>query len=195
MAGDVLRDISSLASTKPTADSARRRRSRLNQAERTCTELAGSIMPIRLLPRSEPFDDPGWLFELQHDGLRALALIDNGKATLISRQGEAYTSFQRLCVKLARDVKVHDAILDGEIVCFDEAGKPRFNRLLKGPHKPCYCAFDVLWWNGTDLRSEPLRYRKKALRKIIANRSLSVLCIDYVIERGVSLFEAACTRR
>lgn len=161
----------------------------------TCRQLIGCILPIPLIPRAEPFDNPGWLFEFQYDGLRSLAFIDEGTTRLISRQGETYMSFQRLCAKLARDVKVHDAILDGEIVCFDEAGKPRFDRLLKGRYQPCYCAFDVVWWNGTDLRGQPLHYRKKVLRKIIANRSLSVLCIEYVIERGISLFHAACARR
>ena len=156
---------------------------------------AGSITPIRLTPRTEPFDHPDWLFEMQYGGLRSLAFIENGTAKLISRQGEAYMSFQRLCTKLARDVKVQDAILDGEIVCFDEAGRPRRGRLLDGLNDPCYCAFDLLWCNGADQRGQPLRQRKKALRKIIANRSLSVLCVDYVIERGVSLFNAACARR
>lgn len=154
-----------------------------------------AITPIRLTPRAEPFDHPDWLFELQYDGLRSLAYIENGTAKLISRQGETYVSFQSLCAKLARNVKVHDAILDGGIVCLDEKGRPRLARLLDGRHEPCYCAFDLLWCNGTDFRSQPLRHRKKALRKVIANRSLSVLCVEYVIERGVSLFRAACARR
>jgi bifunctional non-homologous end joining protein LigD len=154
-----------------------------------------AITPIRLTPRAEPFDHLDWLFELQYDGLRSLAYIENGTAKLISRQRETYVSFQSLCAKLARDVKVHDAILDGAIVCLDEKGRPRLARLLDGQREPCYCAFDLLWCNGTDFRSQPLRDRKKALRKVITNRSLSVLCVDYVIERGVSLFRAACTRR
>lgn len=154
-----------------------------------------AITPIPLTPRAQPFDDPDWLFELQYEGLRALAYIENGAATLISRRGESYISFPSLCAKLARDVRVNDAILDGEIVCLDDENRPRVAWLRERQRRPCYCAFDLLWCNGTDFRNAPLRNRKKALRKIIAVRSLSVRYVDYVIECGVSLFRAACARR
>ena len=154
-----------------------------------------AITPIRLTPRAEPFDDPDWLFELQYDGLRSLAYLENGTAKLLSRQGETYMSFQSLCAKLARDVRVHDAIVDGGIVCLDEENRPRVAWLHDRQHEPCYCAFDLLWCNGIDFRSQPVRNRKKALRKVIAVRSLSVRCIDYVIECGESLFRIACARR
>ncbi len=153
-----------------------------------------AITPIRVTPGAQPFDDPNWLFDLQYEGLRSLAYIKNGAAKLLSRQGETYMSFQLLCAKLARDVKVHDAILDGGIVCLDDQNRPRVAWLLDSQHQPCYCAFDLLWCNGTDFRSQPLRNRKKVLRKVIAVRSLSVRCVDYVIECGVSLFRVACAR-
>jgi len=153
-----------------------------------------AVTPIRLIPRSEPFDHPEWLFELQYGGLRSLAYVENGTAKLASPRGDTYMSFQLLCAKLARDVKGKDAILDGGIVCLDSNGTPRFGWLRDGRHEPCYCAFDLLWLNGRDYRGQPLLNRKKALRKAVANRSLSVLCVDYVIECGESLFRAACAR-
>ena len=32
-----------------------------------------------------PFNDPEWIFELKHDGFRALAYIENSECRLVSR--------------------------------------------------------------------------------------------------------------
>src|SRR5262245_24709682 len=45
-------------------------------------------MRFQLMPlgrRAEPFDDPEWLFELKYDGFRALAHVEFGRCTLVSR--------------------------------------------------------------------------------------------------------------
>ena len=42
-----------------------------------------------LLKRAAPFDDPDWLFELKYDGFRALAVIEHGRAQLLSRNGHS----------------------------------------------------------------------------------------------------------
>jgi ATP-dependent DNA ligase len=39
-------------------------------------------MPVLRLP--EPFDHPDWLFEVKHDGFRALAHIDGHHCALVS---------------------------------------------------------------------------------------------------------------
>jgi len=41
-----------------------------------------------LLKRPLPFDDPEWIFELKYDGFRALAVIERGRAQLLSRNGQ-----------------------------------------------------------------------------------------------------------
>jgi hypothetical protein len=43
--------------------------------------------PMPLQKRSQPFDDPDWLFELKYDGFRALAVIEPAGAQLVSRNG------------------------------------------------------------------------------------------------------------
>ncbi len=35
-------------------------------------------MRLRLIPK--PFDDPEYIFELKHDGFRAIAYIQNGES-------------------------------------------------------------------------------------------------------------------
>jgi bifunctional non-homologous end joining protein LigD len=51
-----------------------------------------------------------------------------------------------------------------------------------------------MWLNGRDYRTKPLLERKAALRKIIPTNSPYVLFADFVIERGIGLFRAACAR-
>ena len=40
---------------------------------------AMNLAPIVPIRRSDPFDDPAWLFELKYDGFRALADTVNGR--------------------------------------------------------------------------------------------------------------------
>ena len=56
-----------------------------------------------------PFDDPDFLFELKHDGFRALAHIWDGNCELISRKRNSYKSFQALRDNLAQ-LKVKNAV-------------------------------------------------------------------------------------
>jgi bifunctional non-homologous end joining protein LigD len=75
-----------------------------------------------------------------------------------------------LASALAKRLRVSDAILDGEVICVDETGRPIFIDLLRRK-EPCYVAFDLLWLNGEDLRPLPLVERKKRLKRLLARRS------------------------
>ena len=46
-----------------------------------------NFQPMPLLKRAAPFDDPEWIYELKMDGFRALAIVEHGRAQLISRNG------------------------------------------------------------------------------------------------------------
>ena len=85
-------------------------------------------MPLLRLP--EPFDHPDWLFEVKHDGFRALAHIDGHHCDLVSRNGHTFKHWPQLCEELAHAVKAHDAVIDGEIVCLDGRGRSNFKSLL-----------------------------------------------------------------
>ncbi len=92
----------------------------------------------------EPFDGDDWMFEIKYDGFRALAFIENGCARLVSRNGYVYRSFPALCESIGDRLKCADAVLDGEIVCLGEDGRPVFNRLLyrRGHVMPCHPPLD-----------------------------------------------------
>jgi bifunctional non-homologous end joining protein LigD len=98
-----------------------------------------------------PFDDPNFLFELKHDGFRALAHIWDGNCELISRKRNAYKSFNELRENLAK-LKVQNAVIDGELVLLDDEGRSIFNELLFRRGSPIFYAFDLLYLNGRDLR-------------------------------------------
>jgi bifunctional non-homologous end joining protein LigD len=78
----------------------------------------------------QPFDHPDFLFELEHDGFRALAHIWDGNCELVSRKRNVYKSFNELRENLAK-LKVQNAVIDGELVCLDSEGRSIFNELLK----------------------------------------------------------------
>ena len=135
-----------------------------------------------------PFDDPNFLFELKHDGFRALAHIWDGNCELISRKRNVYKSFDRLRENFAK-LNVQNAVIDGEIVCLDEERRSIFNELLFRRGFPIFYAFDLLYLNGRDMRQLPLIERKEKLRTLIEKSKLpDVICGKYVEGRGVDLF-------
>jgi bifunctional non-homologous end joining protein LigD len=135
-----------------------------------------------------PFDHPDFLFELKHDGFRALAHIWDGCCELISRKRNAYKSFHDLRGNLAK-LKVQNAVIDGELVCLDSEGRSIFNELLFRRGCPIFYAFDLLYLNDKDLRQLSLIERKQKLRDVIDKSKLpDVICGKYVEGRGVDLF-------
>jgi bifunctional non-homologous end joining protein LigD len=140
----------------------------------------------------EPFDHADWLFEVKHDGFRALAYIHDGSARLVSRNGNTFKSFPGLCAWLGEQVSVRDAILDGEIVCLGPDGRTLFDPLLYRRADPHLFAFDCLWLNGSDLRALPLIERKRILRGIVPPQPARLLHVEHVAERGCDLYRAAC---
>ena len=141
-----------------------------------------------------PFNDPDFLFELKVDGFRALAYIDDGVCELVSRRRNPYKSFRELATSL-RQLKVKNAIIDGELACLDSEGRSIFNDLLFRRGCPIFYAFDLLYLNGRDLRQLPLIERKEKLRQIIEKSALlDVICGKYIEGRGVDLFNEVVRR-
>ena len=73
------------------------------------------IHPMRLRI-AKPFNDPDYIFELKHDGFRALAYVEEGPCRLVSRNSNLLKSFRTLKASLGK-LRVQNAILDGEIIC------------------------------------------------------------------------------
>jgi bifunctional non-homologous end joining protein LigD len=148
--------------------------------------------PQPLLRVAEPFDHPDWLFELKHDGFRALAHVDRSTCRLVSRSGHVFGQWPQLCEEVAQSVRARRAVLDGEVVCLREDGNSDFNALLFRREWPYYYAFDLLSVDGKDLRALPLTERKRRLKDLMPFVTTRLRYVDHVDERGSDLFVAVC---
>jgi ATP-dependent DNA ligase len=147
------------------------------------------LAPMRLAVISQPFDDPDWIFELKFDGFRAIADLTGESARLFSRNGVVYKAFRPLCPELTG--LGMNAVLDGEITCVDEAGRPQFYDLLRRRGQPVFVAFDILEREGRDLRLLPLIERKRILHQTVRT-SGHILCPQHVDGAGTELFRRCC---
>jgi len=148
-----------------------------------------------LLKRGAAFDHPDWLFELKYDGFRALAIVEHGRARLLSRNGHPFASFSALAESISDCLPNARAVIDGEICCLDRRGKPQFKNLLfRRGNPPCFFAFDLLTCDGHDLRTERLTDRKQELRRLLSKISppFPVRYAEHVEGSGTALFQRVC---
>ena len=134
-----------------------------------------SAMPHGLLPELPTASDRApddWLHEVKHDGYRALLFLENGAAKMTTRRGHDWTSRFRSIARTAVALPVASAILDGEVIVRDTAGRSDFQglqaALATGRGELHYVAFDLLYLEGHDLRETALRKRKELLQALIA---------------------------
>ena len=154
------------------------------------------IRPMRLRLAKDPFDHPDYIFQLKHDGFRAIAYIDRGDCRLVSRNLKALP-FKALRASLAAMSVTDNAILDGEIIVLDNSGVSQFNSLLsrKGEDAAVFYAFDLIWINDTDLRESPLVERKERLLELVRkSRCQRLLFAQHIDGAGKQFFEHVCAR-
>jgi bifunctional non-homologous end joining protein LigD len=121
-----------------------------------------------------PFDDPDWVFEDKFDGFRMVAEIRRGKVALYSRNGKIVSQSYIEVAKALEGVK-GDAVIDGELVALGKDGVSHFQLLqnaLRHEAKLLYCAFDLMFENGHDLRKLPLLERKERLKAVLPRNKL-----------------------
>src|SRR5213594_1243425 len=151
--------------------------------------LPRHLRPMRLSRRSEPFNSHEFIYELKIDGFRALAHITDGRRELISRNGNVFRGFAELATWIAEHLRVESVVLDGEIACVDESGRPVFRDLLFRRRQCVFIAFDLLYLNGKDLRTLPLIERKAMLKRLLRRKRSRILYLDHVETDGCLLFE------
>jgi len=119
-------------------------------------------------------------FEVKWDGIRAIAYSEPGRFRMESRKLSDITSQYPELRPLGRELGSRDAVLDGEIVAFDENGKPSFERLqqrmnltaesqIKRRAKQvpvAYVVFDLLYLEGRSLMGLPYEERRARLDEL-----------------------------
>jgi ATP-dependent DNA ligase len=147
--------------------------------------VAMKIAPIIPVAKREVIESPKWVYELKLDGFRGIADTINGR--MLSKNLNSLKRFQHLLDDLPLA-----CVFDGEICVFDETDKPDFNALLFGRRKPVYIVFDLLFYEGEDIRHLSLQKRRGILDQVAERYGLQKS--ELFFGCGKLLFQAVCSR-
>jgi len=172
-------------------------------APRRAVPLA-RVEPMLAEARDAPFSKKGWIYEIKYDGYRVLAGRAGAEARLLTRNRRDATSTFPEVARAVRALPYEGLVLDGEVVCLDQEGRPSFDRLqrrgrLSRPadarqaavaYPATYFVFDLLAFQGFDLRPLPLRERKRLLREVLPAAG-PLKYADHVETQGEAFYRAA----
>jgi bifunctional non-homologous end joining protein LigD len=135
-------------------------------------------MPDRIEPMlarsgSLPRDEQRFGFEVKWDGIRTVLFCDHGHVFLQGRNFSDFTPRYPEVRGLARELGARRVVLDGEVVAFDDEGRPSFERLQARMHlgsdsavrrrmrdtPVTYVIFDLLYLDGRS--TLPLAYEDR----------------------------------
>ena len=158
-------------------------------------------IPFRVEPmlaklEDRPFHRNDWVYEEKYDGHRILAYKEGSEITLLSRNAKDRNHNFPKIVAAIKSLKPSTLLLDGEAVIFDKDSVSRFGLLQRSEGAATYVVFDCLFWNGHDLRGEPLSTRRTVLEtlakqnKVLRDGKLLMLSRK-LAENGLKAFEIA----
>ena len=132
------------------------------------------IEPMKARLVDEPPKHGDWLYELKFDGIRAMAIKNDRKVSLVSRNGNKLDGRFPEIVEAVKNLPVREYVIDGEVVALDEDGRSSFQLLqgleMEGRKAPLrFYVFDLLQLDGKSLLGLPLEQRKQVLAKICEN--------------------------
>ena len=163
---------------------------------------AEKVEPTHCETSDVAFTRDGWLFELKLDGYRLIASKSKGEPLLLTRNGNDYTGVFPEIARAVKALPYDDIILDGEVVVSDEKGIPSFSRLQKRGRlsspldikraavelPSTFYAFDLLAFEGFDLRPLPLIERKQFLMEAVP-RLGALRWLDHIETEGEAFLE------
>lgn len=140
------------------------------------------LKPMLATLVDKPVDDNDWLYEIKWDGYRAVSFMNKKEIALKSRNDKPFNEkFYPICNALkAWGI---NAIVDGEIVVVNDRGLANFGALQnwrsEADGQLLYYVFDVIWYEGFDLKSLPLTARRTILKQIMPTHPLIHLSKDF----------------
>lgn len=151
------------------------------------------LRPMLATLVDEAFDKPGWVYEIKWDGYRAVAFMNKGKVALKSRNDKSFNEKFYPVFEALQRWNVN-AIVDGEIVVVNDKGSADFGALQNWRSEADgdlrYYVFDILWYEGRDLKALPLWERKEILERLVPEDAAIVFSRDFETS-GIEFLEAA----
>lgn len=159
----------------------------------------GFIEPCLAQVAETPPTTKAWVHEVKVDGYRIQAHVNN-VVKLYTRKGLDWTTKFRRIVKALTSLLPHQIVLDGEAAVLRAGGSSNFGALqeeIKNPNSAriSYVVFDVLYFDGFDLRDVQFIDRQRVLANVcLAIDHDRVQINPYTEEDGIAVFEAACAQ-
>jgi bifunctional non-homologous end joining protein LigD len=149
------------------------------------------IKPMLATAIDKVFDDDGWLYEMKWDGYRTIAVKQGDDVQLWSRNEISFNKKFAAIAEAVRDLILHDAILDGEVVAMVN-GKASFQALQHADEtKPelRFYLFDLLKLDETWTTELPLIDRKKLLEQLLKPIKSNLLAYTpHVLGKGGAFY-------
>lgn len=169
-------------------------RRKARPARRRNAEPATFIPPMKALS-VEAVPSGRWRLEIKLDGYRAIAVLNQGKVELWSRNRKPLDDYPEVRTAL-ENLPCTTAVLDGEIVALDESGRSRF-QLLQSRRLPgtrptiVYYVFDLLELDGRSWLETPIEERQAALAKLVGKKVDTIRVSPVFEAEPAALLEAA----
>ena len=157
------------------------------------TKVPANIKPMKATLVDEPFDEPGWLFEVKWDGYRAIADISKDEASLISRNNLPFDKYYPINDALKKWGM--NAVLDGELLVLNDKGISDFGAMQNWRSEAdgnlVFYIFDILWYEGKNLMGLPLSDRQAVLESILPTDNDHIRQSKIFDANGIDFFAAA----
>src|ERR1700748_2683681 len=158
------------------------------------SKIPANIKPMKATLVDEPFDEPGWVFEVKWDGYRAIANLSKKEGVqLISRNNLPFEKYYPINDALKKWKM--DAVLDGELLVLNEKGISDFGAMQNWRSEAdgnlVYYIFDILWYEGKNLMGLPLSERQAVLQSIIPTDNDHIRQSKVFDANGIDFFAAA----
>ncbi|RWX30663.1 ATP-dependent DNA ligase [Rhizobium leguminosarum] len=160
------------------------------------------IEPCLALLKTRPPKGDDWVYEIKWDGYRLSVHVEPTRIRILTRGGHDWTDRFPAIKQAALWLPVGTAILDGEAVVLDEQGRSDFGLLQqslggrggkKSSSDAIFMAFDLLYFDGHDLRNSELDMRRHLLEDLVPAGELGDIRLSEQIEAdGDQLLASAC---
>ncbi|NKL37510.1 ATP-dependent DNA ligase [Rhizobium leguminosarum bv. viciae] len=160
------------------------------------------IEPCLALLKARPPKGDDWVYEIKWDGYRLSVHVEPTGIRILTRGGHDWTDRFPAIKQAALWLPVGTAILDGEAVVLDKRGWPDFGLLQqslggrggkKSSSDAIFMAFDLLYFDGHDLRNSELTMRRHLLEDLVPAGEQGDIRLSEEIEAdGDQLLASAC---